>query len=360
MPTPIDQFNYDLPPELIAQVPMEPRDHSKLLVLDSKDDSIEHQRFDEIVKYLRSGDVLVFNDTKVFKARLRGKVTKVTEATKVTEVEVFLLRAHDRTWEAMVRPGRKVEVGEEIKLLPLSKGELVGDLCARVKEKQGQAIVLLEFEVDPSRVLEHCDQHGSVPTPPYVKQIPDELGTYQTVYARETGSVAAPTAGFHFTDQLLDKLRDHGVQIEFVTLHVGIGTFQPVKTETLEEHEMHAEFVQIDQATADRINQAKSENRRVIAVGTTTTRALEGAAACRRDTQLCVSTAYTGDVNIFITPGFEFKVINGLITNFHLPKSTLLALVSALASREQIMNAYEQAKKHGYRFYSFGDAMLII
>lgn len=355
MSTSIDQFDYELPSEFIAQKPMEPRDHSKLLVLDSKTGSIEHRRFDEIVEYLNKGDALVFNDTKVFKARLRGKVTKVTDVTKVSEVEVFLLRSHDRVWEAMIRPGRKVEVGSEIMLLPLSKGEIEGDLVGRVKEKRPNGVVLLEFAVDPSEVLRFCDEHGSVPTPPYVKQIPKDLATYQTVYARETGSVAAPTAGFHFTDDLLERIRDHGVQIEFVTLHVGIGTFQPVKSETLEEHEMHAEFVEINQATAERINQAKSENRRIIAVGTTTTRALEGAATGSNQLQ-----AYTGDVNIFITPGYQFKIIDALITNFHLPKSTLLALVSALASREQIMNAYEQAKQHGYRFYSFGDAMLIL
>ncbi|MBU0531486.1 MAG: tRNA preQ1(34) S-adenosylmethionine ribosyltransferase-isomerase QueA [Candidatus Uhrbacteria bacterium] len=359
MSTPVDLFDYDLPAEYIAQEPMEPRDHSKLMVLGSKSGSIEHRQFDEIVNYLHAGDVLVFNDTRVFKARLKGKVTKVTDVTKAAEVEVFLLRAHGKVWEALIRPGRKVDVGDVIDL---------GGLSTALKEKEKQGIVLLEFEVEPTEVLRFCDEHGSVPTPPYVKQVPDDLTTYQTVYARETGSVAAPTAGFHFTDRLLDRLRNHGVQIEFVTLHVGIGTFQPVKTETLEEHEMHAEFVEIDQGTADRINRAKDEGRRVVAVGTTTTRALEGVArrtshvaSDENDERLATSAlrAYTGDVNIFITPGYEFKIVDALITNFHLPKSTLLALVSALAGRDHIMAAYEQAKNNDYRFYSFGDAMFI-
>ncbi len=343
MSTPIEQYDYELPPEFIAQEPIEPRDQSRLLVLDRAQGKIEHQRFYQLGKFLRDDDVLVFNNTKVFKARLRGQISD-------TEIEVFLLRAHNTVWEAMVKPGRKVRVGDTIRFSPLPEGGLKGGVC----EKLSSGIVKIDFGVDVDEVLQFCDEHGEVPVPPYVKQVPDKLDTYQTVYACETGSVAAPTAGFHFTERLLDELRARGIQMEYVTLHVGIGTFQPVKSETLEEHEMHAEFVQIDQGTAERINQAKADGRRVVAVGTTTTRALEGVAA--RTGQL---EPFASDVNLFITPGYKFKIVDALITNFHLPKSTLLALVSALASRDQIMTAYEEAKRKGYRFYSFGDAMFI-
>ncbi len=341
MSTPISQYDYDLPTEFIAQTPVEPRDQSRLLVLNRDTGSIEHKRFYQIGDFLRDDDVLVFNDTKVFKARLRGEVG-------IHEIEVFLLRAEDHVWQAMVRPGRKIAIGSEI--------GFEDGLKAHVIEKLPNGIVKIEFSVGVDQVLEYCDRHGEIPVPPYVKQQPDQLDTYQTVYARETGSVAAPTAGFHFTDQLLDELRDRGIQMEYITLHVGIGTFQPVKTETLEEHEMHSEFVQVDQDTADRINQAKVAGRRIVVVGTTTTRALEGVARQSASGKL---EAFASDVNLFITPGYEFKVVDALVTNFHLPKSTLLALVSALASREQIFKAYEEAKQHGYRFYSFGDAMFI-
>jgi S-adenosylmethionine:tRNA ribosyltransferase-isomerase len=334
MSTPISDYNYDLPPEFIAQKPVEPRDQSKLLVLDSKDGLIQHKQFFDIGQFLRDDDVLVFNDTKVFKARL------MTQG-----LEVFLLRAHDQVWEAMIRPGRKVKVEDSI--------HFKEGVSAQVLEKLSNGIVRLEFNVGVDQVLEYCDKFGQIPVPPYVKQQPEDLDTYQTVYARETGSVAAPTAGFHFTQRLLSELRDRGIQMEYITLHVGIGTFQPVKTDTLEEHEMHSEFVQINQETADRINQAKQSGRRIVAVGTTTTRALEGVAD---DSGV---SRFSKDVNLFIKPGYQFKIVDALITNFHLPKSTLLALVSALAGRENIMSAYEQAKQEDYRFYSFGDAMFI-
>jgi len=334
MSTPVSDYDYNLSPEFIAQEPVEPRDQSRLLVLDQIDGSIKHQRFFELGKFLKDDDVLVFNNTKVFKARLRTQ-----------GLEVFLLRAKDRIWEAMIRPGRKVDVGSEIRFKD--------NLIARVLEKQPSGIVLIEFETTVDEVLQYCDKFGEVPVPPYVKQQPKDLATYQTVYASEIGSVAAPTAGFHFTERLLDELRDRGIQMEYITLHVGIGTFQPVKTKTLEEHEMHSEFVQVDQGTADRINQAKQSGRRIVAVGTTTTRALEGVA------EVSGVVGVSRDVNLFITPGYRFKIVDALITNFHLPKSTLLALVSALASREQILSAYEEAKNQGYRFYSFGDAMFI-
>jgi len=342
MNTPVSDYDYDLPAEFIAQESIQPRDQSRLLVLGRKADQIEHCRFFEIGQFLRDDDVLVFNDTKVFKARLVGEVARVSEVVKV---EVFLLRAHDRIWEAMIRPGRKVDLGSEIRFKD--------NLSACVLEKQPSGIVRIEFKATVDKVLEYCDTFGEVPVPPYVKQQPKDLATYQTVYARETGSVAAPTAGFHFTERLLDELRDRGIQMEYITLHVGIGTFQPVKTETLEEYEMHSEFVQIDQGTADRINDAKRSGRRIVSVGTTTTRALEGVA------EVSGVTGVSRDVNLFITPGYQFKIVDALITNFHLPKSTLLALVSALASRDQILSAYEEAKNQGYRFYSFGDAMFI-
>lgn len=353
MPTPISQFDYNLSPKYIAQEPIEPKDHSKLLVLDKKTGEIEHSRFYEIGQYLCDDDVLVFNKTKVFKARLQA------ESESGTKIEVFLLRARDNGWEAMIRPGRKVPVGSTL-TLPPSRGEVEEGLCGQVLEKLENGSVLIDFGVGADQVLDYCDRFGSVPTPPYVKQTTDEA-KYQTVYAEKVGSVAAPTAGFHFTDRLLDELKDRGIQMEFVTLHVGIGTFQPVKTDTLEEHTMHAEFVEIDSGTAERLTRAKQEGRRIVAVGTTTTRALEGAAISsdRTGKAYLAPAGYSGDVNIFITPGYEFKIIDALITNFHLPKSTLIAFVSALSTRENILSAYEQAKVNDYRFYSFGDAMFI-
>lgn len=339
-----DLFDYHLPPELIAQRSVEPRDHSRLMVVDRRTGAWEHKRFFEIASELRAGDVLVLNETKVFRARLKG------------DVEVFLLRAREgNRWETLVRPGRRVKEGQAVAF-----GELIG----QVVEKSPDGVVLVEFDRPPGEVIAFADAHGEIPIPPYVKQQPETLDQYQTIYARTTGSVAAPTAGFHFTGRLMDELKAKGVQIEFVTLHVGIGTFRPVKTETLEEHEMHSEFVTLDAGTAQRINQAKHEGRRVIAVGTTTVRTLEGVAAlCPADSRppqgegaLC---AYSGDVNVFIKPGFAFNVVDGLITNFHLPKSTLLVLVSALAGREHILCAYQEAVRERYRFFSFGDAMFI-
>ena len=339
-----DLFDYHLPPELIAQRSVEPRDHSRLMVVDRRTGAWEHKRFFEIASELRAGDVLVLNETKVFRARLKG------------DVEVFLLRAREgNRWETLVRPGRRVKEGQAVAF-----GELIG----QVVEKSPDGVVLVEFDRPAGEVIAFADAHGEIPIPPYVKQQPETLDQYQTIYARTTGSVAAPTAGFHFTGRLMDELKAKGVQIEFVTLHVGIGTFRPVKTETLEEHEMHSEFVTLDAGTAQRINQAKHEGRRVIAVGTTTVRTLEGVAAlCPADSRppqgegaLC---AYSGDVNVFIKPGFAFNVVDGLITNFHLPKSTLLVLVSALAGREHILCAYQEAVRERYRFFSFGDAMFI-
>lgn len=339
--TDVNLFNYQFPKKFIAQKSVEPRDHSRLMVLDKKTGAWKHERFFEIVNELENGDVLVFNDTKVFRARLKAQ----------NKIEIFLLRAlKNNVWEVLIHPGKKIKTGQTICV------ECDADkLCAEVCEKKSDGIVLMRFDRTPEEVNEFANAHGEIPIPPYVKQQPSKLEEYQTVYARETGSVAAPTAGFHFTKRLIDELKSKGVQIEFVTLHVGIGTFRPIKTENIEDHEMHSEFVSISQQTTDRINQAKKENRRIIAVGTTTVRTLEGVVA-----QTGVLREFSDDVNLFIKPGFDFKIVDGLITNFHLPKSTLLVLVSAFASRKKILHAYEEAIVQNYRFYSFGDAMFII
>ncbi len=343
-------FDYHLPSEQIAQCSVEPRDHSKLMLLNKHSGETEHKQFFQILDHFGKGDVLVMNDTKVFRARLNGKVGD-------REIEVFLLRAREENeWDVMVRPGKHVSVGDVI---------AVGEMTGEVVEKTD--VVRVRFDRGADEVVLYANQVGEIPIPPYVSVQPRGLEQYQTVYAQETGSVAAPTAGFHFTDELLGKIRMKGVEIVFVTLHVGLGTFRPVKTDTLEEHEMHAEFVSVSSETAERINLAKQQGRRVIAVGTTSVRTLEGVAAKSRtnlhhgedlSAPLPVG-GFEGDVNLFIKPGFEFKVVDALITNFHLPKSTLLALVSALAGREHILAAYGEAIENQYRFFSFGDAMFI-
>jgi S-adenosylmethionine:tRNA ribosyltransferase-isomerase len=337
MATSISLFDYHLPPERIAQEPVRPRDHSRLLVLDRQTGEMRHKIFYEIADELHEGDVLVMNDSKVFRARLNGECKMQKSKCKV---EVFLLKGNGTKWTALVRPGRKVMVGDEVDL---------GGLVVTVVEKHTDGTVTIETGKTVEEVLAFTDAHGEIPVPPYVDKPPERLEDYQTVYARSVGSVAAPTAGFHFTPELIEKLKAKGVQFEFVTLHVGLGTFRPVKTDTLEEHEMHSEFVSISAKTAERLNAAKRQGRRVIAVGTTTVRALEGVSL----------GAFAGEVNLFISPGFEFKIIDALITNFHLPKSTLLVLVSAFAGRKNVLRAYEEAIRLGYRFYSFGDAMLV-
>lgn len=363
-----DLFNYHLPPELIAQEPVQPRDRSRLMLLDRESGVLSHQLFYEIVDELQKGDVLVLNKSKVFKARLRGQI-------KEKDIEVFLLRhERDGLWQAMIKPGKKVVVGDVINL---------DGLQAKLLEQKEDGTVLLDLEATVDQVLAYTDKHGEIPVPPYVKKQPEKFATYQTVYAKNVGSVAAPTAGFHFTKHLIDELKDKGVQFEFVTLHVGLGTFRPIKTKTIEEHQMHSEFVQIDRDTSGRINQAKQEGRRVIAVGTTTVRSLEGVAQCHseeavgrrknvldkkiltaseaglRMTSTLPDSGFAGDVNLFIKPGFQFKIVDALITNFHLPKSTLLVLVSAFAGRGNVLATYREAIKQKYRFYSFGDAMFI-
>lgn len=334
MGTSINQFNYDLPESFIAQHSVEPRDHSKLMVVGrGEEGAVQHRHFYDIIDELQSGDVLVFNTSKVFKARLLGDT-----------FEMFVLKIKEGEIEALLRPGRKFKAGDSIS---------IGGVSFLIATVSHLGIVVLKTNMTAAEMLAFCDEHGQIPTPPYVSASITDPSKYQNIYAKEVGSVAAPTAGFHFTEALLEKIKAKGVQIEYVVLHVGIGTFRPVQVDTLEEHTMHSEWVSLSKQTADRINQAKTEGRRIIAVGTTTTRVLEGIASTGP------LRPYEGEINLFITPGFQFKVIDGLITNFHLPKSTLLVLVSAFAGREKILAAYEVAKEHGYRFFSFGDAMFI-
>lgn len=349
MATNISLFDYDLPEAFIAQSSVEPRDHSKLMIVDRATGETEHKHFYDIVEELKAGDVLVFNTSKVFKARLLKE-----------GLEIFVLRIKEGEAEVLLKPGRKYKEGDTISL----HGH---DFLIATELHQG--IRILKTGMPAAEMLAFCDEHGDIPTPPYVAGALKDEAKYQTIYAKQVGSVAAPTAGFHFTPELLQKIKAKGVQIEEVVLHVGIGTFRPVKTETLEEHEMHSEWVSLPQDTADRINQAKAEGRRIIAVGTTTTRVLEGIGSSPLLSKEGLGEAigplsgplrgYEGEINIFITPGFQFRVIDGLITNFHLPKSTLLVLVSAFAGRERMLAAYESAKANGYRFFSFGDAMFI-
>ena len=349
MATNISLFDYDLPESFIAQSSVEPRDHSKLMIVDRKTGETEHKHFYDIIEEFKSGDVLVFNTSKVFKARLSG----VGVDLGVDHVEVFVLRIQDGEVQTLIKPGRKFPKGSVI---------TIAGHGFTVNEKHEDGVCVLGTRMTAVEMLAFCDANGDIPTPPYVAGSLKDEAKYQTVYAKQVGSVAAPTAGFHFTPELLAKIKAKGVQIEEVVLHVGIGTFRPVQAETLEEHEMHSEWVSLPSEAADRINIAKREARRIIAVGTTTTRVLEGIAASRGvgvDLGVDPLQGYEGEINIFITPGFQFRVIDALITNFHLPKSTLLVLVSAFAGRESMLSAYESAKANGYRFFSFGDAMFI-
>lgn len=341
MSLPIEQFDYDLPEELIAQEPMHPRDHSRLMVVDRKNSKIGHCQFFDVLDLLKEGDVLVMNNSRVFKARLQAKVRDMM-------LEVILLRHDNGVWQALVKRSRRLKIGEMIHF----EGMFAEVLSRNIES----GVIELKIDVDVERVLEIADEIGDAPLPPYIEKPIDDLEDYQTVYANDVGSVAAPTAGLHFTPELIERLQHKGVQIAYITLHVGIGTFQPIWVEDLEDHEMHQEFVQITEETALVINQAKKEGRRVVSVGTTSTRALEGAALGGRLPEL----GFVGDVNIFIKPGYEFQIIEGMITNFHLPRTTLLALVSAFAGHDFMMSAYEEAINKKYRFYSFGDVMIIL
>lgn len=338
----VSDFNYDLPQELIAQHPYDKRDEARLMVIDAKTQKIEHRIFKDVLEYLNEGDCLVINNTKVLPARLYGK--KDTGAN----VEFLLLkRIEGDTWEVMVRPGNKLKPRSKV-----SFGD--GLLKAEVLEvlEGGNRKVTFEYNGIFNEIL---DQIGLMPLPPYIKEKLKENDKYQTVYAKYDGSSAAPTAGLHFTEELLEKIKQKGVKIANVTLHVGIGTFRPVKAENVEEHAMHSEHYYIKQEDVDLINNAKKSGHKVVCVGTTSCRVLESVA----DENGMVKET-EGDTNIFIYPGYQFKCIDRLITNFHLPESTLIMLVSSLAGKDFVMKAYEEAVKEKYKFFSFGDAMMIL
>lgn len=335
-------FYYELPQELIAQDPLEDRSASRLLVLDKESGKIEHHIFKEIVDYLNPGDCLVINDTKVIPARLLGE--KVDTKAKV---EVLLLkRKENDVWETLVKPGRKMRPGTKVSF---GNGLLTAEVLDVAEE--GNRLIQFHYEGIFEEIL---DQLGQMPLPPYITHQLKERERYNTVYAKHEGSAAAPTAGLHFTPEILAELERKGVDIARVTLHVGLGTFRPVKVEEVTKHHMHSEFYQISAEAAEKINRAKSGGGRVICVGTTSCRTIESAADEQGRLQDC-----SGWTEIFIYPGYRFKVLDGLITNFHLPESTLIMLVSALAGREQVLAAYEEAVKEKYRFFSFGDAMYI-
>ena len=335
-------FDYDLPQELIAQDPLEQRDSSRLLILDKETGERTHKIFHDIIDYLHEGDCLVINNTKVIPARLIGE----REGTG-GKVEVLLLkRRSDNVWETLVKPGKKARPG-----MRLSFGD--GLLHAEVQEvvDEGNRLIRFEYEGIFEEIL---DQLGQMPLPPYITHQLKDKNRYQTVYAKYDGSAAAPTAGLHFTKELLQQVKDKGVDIAEVTLHVGLGTFRPVKVDNVLDHHMHSEFYMVSQEAADKINNAKKNGGRIISVGTTSTRTLEAASDENGMLKEC-----SGWTDIFIYPGYSFKVIDCLITNFHLPQSTLVMLVSALAGREHVLNAYKEAVEERYRFFSFGDAMFI-
>lgn len=338
----VKDFYYDLPQELIAQDPLEDRSSSRLMVLDKITGEVEHRHFKDITEYLRPGDCLVINNTKVIPARLYG-VKEGTEA----KIEILLLkRKENDIWETLVKPGKKCKIGTKI---VFGEGILTGEVVDIVEE--GNRLIQFHYEGIFEEIL---DRLGQMPLPPYITHQLQDKNRYQTVYAKYDGSAAAPTAGLHFTPELLQQVRDMGVEIAEVTLHVGLGTFRPVKTENILEHHMHSEFYTVTQEAADKINTARKNGGKIIAVGTTSTRTLESVG-----TEDGTVKAGSGWTQIFIYPGYQFKVIDSLITNFHLPESTLVMLVSALAGREHVLAAYEEAVNEKYRFFSFGDAMLI-
>lgn len=335
-------FYYELPEELIAQDPLEDRSSSRLLVLDKESGEVSHHVFKEIAGYLHEGDCLVINDTKVIPARLIG----AKEGTGA-RIEVLLLkRRENNIWETLVKPGKKAKIGTKI---IFGEGLLVGEVIDIVEE--GNRLVQFTYEGIFEEIL---DQLGQMPLPPYITHQLEDKNRYQTVYAKHTGSAAAPTAGLHFTPELLKEIEEKGIDIARVTLHVGLGTFRPVKVDEITDHHMHSEFYQIDEEAARKINHAKDNGHRVICVGTTSCRTIESAADEKGHLE-----ATSGWTEIFIYPGYKFKVLDCLITNFHLPESTLIMLVSALAGREHVLAAYEEAVKERYRFFSFGDAMLV-
>lgn len=338
----IEEYNYDLPEKFIAQVPLKNRSDSKLLLLDKENGNIKEEIFKNIVNYLKKGDVLVLNDTKVIPARIIGE--KID--TKAV-IELLLLKdVEGDIWECLARPGKRLHVGTII--------TFGNDLLkAEVIEKLDEGIVHVKLIYD-GILMEILDKLGTMPLPPYIHEKLSDQSRYQTVYAKNLGSAAAPTAGLHFTKELLEEIKNKGIEILYVTLHVGLGTFRPVEVTDITKHNMHSEYYIMTKDVANKLNKAKSEGRNIYAVGTTSTRVLETVASKYGEFKEC-----SGDTNIFIYPGYTFKAIDGLITNFHLPKSTLLMLVSALSKKEYILNAYEYAKMNSFRFFSFGDAMFI-
>lgn len=336
-------FYYDLPQELIAQTPVEPRDHSRLMVLDRRTGQVEDRHFYDLVDYLKEGDLLVVNNSRVLPARLYGKKLETG-----SHMELLLLEQKGNLlWETLVKPGKKAKPGARFSF---GDGLLTGEIV-EVKEDGNR---LIQFSCE-GNFFDVLDQIGQMPLPPYITEKLQDKERYQTVYSKETGSAAAPTAGLHFTEALMDKLRAKGIKIAEVTLHVGLGTFRPVKAEEVTDHKMHSEHYCLPQETADLINQTKANGGRVIAVGTTSCRTLESVATFRGKIEAC-----EGYTDIFIYPGYQFKVLDGLITNFHLPESTLIMLVSAFAGYDHVMAAYRHAVEDKYRFFSFGDAMLLV
>ena len=335
-------FYFDLPEELIAQVPILDRSSSKLMVLDKETGEISHKIFKDIIDYLNPGDCLVLNNTRVIPARLIGS----KEGTGGKIEFLLLKRNEDDTWETLVKPGKRAKIGTRFSF---GEGKLIAEVVGMGDD--GARIVKFEYEGIFEEVL---DELGNMPLPPYITERLEERERYQTVYSKHNGSAAAPTAGLHFTDELLEKIKDKGVDLAFVTLHVGIGTFRPVKVDDVLEHDMHSEYYMVTQEAADKINRAKENGHRVITVGTTSTRTIESVA----DENGRMKEA-SGWTKIFIYPGYKFKVVDNLITNFHLPESTLIMLVSALAGKENVLNAYKCAVENKYRFFSFGDAMFI-
>ena len=338
----VEDFDYYLPENLIAQTPLEKRDTSRLLVLDKKTGEIEHKHFYDIIEYLNEGDTLVLNDTKVLPARLIGE----KEETKAV-IEILLLKnISGDDWECLVKPARRIKVGTIVTF---------GNGLLKAKCIKEEAEGIRHFTLIYSGILmEILEQLGTMPLPPYIHEKLADQSRYQTVYAKEIGSAAAPTAGLHFTKDLLEKIKEKGVNIAYITLHVGLGTFRPVSVDKVEEHKMHTEYYQMSKETAELLTKTKENHKRIISVGTTSTRTLETIMTKYNEFKEC-----SGWTNIFIYPGYEFKAIDAVITNFHLPKSTLVMLVSALAGRENILNAYKTAVNEEYRFFSFGDAMLI-
>ena len=339
-------FNYYLPEELIAQKPANPRDYSRLMVIDRKSGDIKHRRFYNLPEYLSPGDLLIFNDTRVMKARLYG--IRIPSGSKI---EILLLqRVEEGLWKVLVKPGRRMRTGDRFEIQKIDQSI------------SGQ--IVKEF-TDGSRLARLSDEHlleslGEIPLPPYIKNSVDDPERYQTVYSKITGSIAAPTAGLHFTPNLIEYIKNIGVEIVFTTLHVGWDSFRPMKSEDIKSHNMHSEYWKIGKEAATAINKAKSSKQRIISVGTTTVRLLEYAALQKQQSNDAYISAGSGATDLFIYPGYEFKIVDGLITNFHLPQSTLLMLTSAFAGKDLVMYAYNLATKEKYNFYSFGDAMIII